>query len=47
MSRVDKSIKISIKEPIRYVLKYNVPEDQRNKFQNSIVVMIEKLKDIR
>ena len=39
--------KTTIKEPIRYMLKYNVPEEQRNKFQNSIAVMIEKLKDIR
>ena len=57
-SIVDKNIKINlyyswrlfnviIKEPIRYMLKYNVPEEQRNKFQNSIAVMIEKLKDIR
>jgi hypothetical protein len=42
-----KLLKTAIKEPIRYVLKYNVPKEQRNKLQNVISLIVEKIKDIR
>ena len=41
-----KLLKVTIKEPVRYILKYNVPEEQRNKFQNTIVSVVERFKKI-
>ncbi|MCK5676917.1 MAG: glycosyltransferase [Flavobacteriaceae bacterium] len=55
---VDKSMKtnlyyfwkifiIILKKPIRYVLKYNVSSEERNKLQNTLALTIEKFKEIR
>ena len=36
--------KIIIKKPIKYILKYDVPKEQRNRFQNLIVEKLDKIK---
>ena len=42
-----KMCQISMQEFIKYIAQYNAPSEQRNRFQNSLSSIIEKLKEMR